>query len=140
MQENGDAAPNRFLVKFSGEYLAGEGGSGFSAERLAAVSRELKRAQRSANGVAVVVGGGNFFRGGRTLPTSIGRVTGDQIGMLATAMNALALRDAVFIGVDLVVQPLPEVASSASSWGSSGRGSSRRGLRMIQLPAFLAIV
>ncbi len=94
MKENGDATPNRFLVKLSGEYLAGEGGAGFSAGRLTAVSRELKRAQRSANGVAVVVGGGNFFRGGRNLPTSIDRVTGDQIGMLATAMNALALRDA----------------------------------------------
>ena len=92
--ENGNATPNRFLVKFSGEYLGGEGGSGFSAERLAQVSRELKQAQSHANGIAVVVGGGNLFRGGRALPELIGRVTGDQIGMLATAMNALALRDA----------------------------------------------
>ena len=92
--ENGNATPNRFLVKFSGEYLGGEGGSGFSAERLAQVSRELKQAQSYANGIAVVVGGGNFFRGSRALPELIGRVTGDQIGMLATAMNALALRDA----------------------------------------------
>ena len=92
--ENGNATPNRFLVKFSGEYLGGEGGSGFSEERLAQVSRELKQAQSHANGIAVVVGGGNFFRGGRALPELIGRVTGDQIGMLATAMNALALRDA----------------------------------------------
>lgn len=92
--ENGNATPNRFLVKFSGEYLGGQGGSGFNSERLAQVSRELKQAQSHANGIAVVVGGGNFFRGGRALPKLIGRVTGDQIGMLATAMNALALRDA----------------------------------------------
>ena len=94
MEENGNATPNRFLVKFSGEYLAGKGGSGFSTERLAHVSEELKQAKAHANGIAVVVGGGNFFRGGRALPALIGRVTGDQIGMLATAMNALALRDA----------------------------------------------
>ena len=92
--ENGTATPNRFLVKFSGEYLGGEGGAGFSADRLAQVSRELKRAHSHSNGIAVVVGGGNFFRGGQALPELIGRVTGDQIGMLATAMNALALRDA----------------------------------------------
>ena len=94
MEENGNAKPNRFLVKFSGEYLAGIGGSGFSTELLAHVSRELKQAKQHANGIAVVVGGGNFFRGGRARPTVIHRVTGDQIGMLATAMNALALRDA----------------------------------------------
>ena len=94
MEENGNATPNRFLVKFSGEYLAGKGGSGFSTERLAHVSEELKQAKAHANGIAVVVGGGNFFRGGRALPALIDRVTGDQIGMLATAMNALALRDA----------------------------------------------
>ena len=82
--ENGTATPNRFLVKFSGEYLGGEGGAGFSADRLAQVSRELKRALSHSNGIAVVVGGGNFFRGGQALPELIGRVTGDQIGMLAT--------------------------------------------------------
>ena len=100
MEENGNATPNRFLVKLSGEYLAGKGGVGFSTERLAHVSQELKQAKAHANGIAVVVGGGNFFRGGGALSALIDRVTGDQIGMLATAMNALALRDA-FRGVGL---------------------------------------
>ena len=94
--ENGNATPNRFLVKFSGEYLGGEGGSGFSAERLAQVSRELKQAQSHANGIAVVVGGGNLYRGSQLQKDGlVGRVTGDQMGMLATVMNGLAMRDAL---------------------------------------------
>jgi len=93
MGEGGDGVRGRFLVKLSGEYLGGDAGTGFSEERLDEVCKELKRAHAASSGLAVVVGGGNFFRGGGSLPPIIPRVTGDRIGMLATAMNGLALRD-----------------------------------------------
>jgi len=93
--EGGGEVRGRFLVKLSGEYLGGDAGTGFCNDRLGAVCQELKHAHAASSGLAVVVGGGNFFRGGGELPSVIKRVTGDRIGMLATAMNALALRDAL---------------------------------------------
>jgi len=95
VDENGDGVRGRFLVKLSGEYLGGAAGTGFSNDRLDAVCEELRHAHAASSGLAVVVGGGNFFRGGGELPSVIRRATGDRIGMLATAMNALALRDAL---------------------------------------------
>ena len=94
MDEGGERVRSRFLVKLSGEYLGGDAGTGFCNDRLDTVCQELKHAHAVSSGLAVVVGGGNFFRGGGELPSVIKRVTGDRIGMLATAMNALALRDA----------------------------------------------
>ena len=95
MGEGGEGVLSRFLVKLSGEYLGGDAGTGFCNDRLDTVCQELKHAHAVSSGLAVVVGGGNFFRGGGELPSVIKRVTGDRIGMLATAMNALALRDAL---------------------------------------------
>ena len=95
MGEGGEGGRSRFLVKLSGEYLSGDAGTGFCNDRLGTVCQELKHADAVSSGLAVVVGGGNFFRGGGELPSGIERVTGDRIGMLATAMNALALRDAL---------------------------------------------
>jgi len=101
MGEDGGVSGGRFLVKLSGEYLGGTSGAGLSDERLKHVCNELKRAHAACAGLAVVVGGGNFFRGAPSLPGLLNRVTGDQIGMLATAMNALALRDSLIgQGVD----------------------------------------
>ena len=101
MSEDGGVSRGRFLVKLSGEYLGGTSGAGLSGDRLKRVCSELKRAHAACAGLAVVVGGGNFFRGGASLPESLNRVTGDQIGMLATVMNALALRDSLIgQGVD----------------------------------------
>ena len=93
MGEDGDGLRGLFLVKLSGEYLGSGSGTGFNSDRLTSVCQELKRANAVSPGLAVVVGGGNFFRGGGALPPNLPRVTGDRIGMLATAMNALALRD-----------------------------------------------
>ena len=95
MDENGDGVRGRFLVKLSGEYLGGAAGTGLSNDRLDAVCEELRYAHAASSGLAVVVGGGNFFRGGGELSSVVRRATGDRIGMLATAMNALALRDAL---------------------------------------------
>ncbi|ROO26526.1 UMP kinase [Salinisphaera japonica] len=88
-------AYRRVLLKLSGEALMGRGEYGISAdvvERLAGEIRELVEARVQ---VALVVGGGNIFRGIGLAGRGMDRVTGDQMGMLATVINALALQDAV---------------------------------------------
>lgn len=83
----------RVLLKLSGEQLAGKYEGGIDAELGAWLAREVKEV--AANGVEVVimVGGGNFARGAQLAGHGIRRVTADQIGMLGTLMNALALTD-----------------------------------------------
>ncbi|MCM1290030.1 MAG: UMP kinase [Corallococcus sp.] len=85
---------NRVLVKISGEAFAGKKGFGIDENAVSNVARQLVQLAESGVEVGVVVGGGNFWRG-RTSPESMERVTADQIGMLATVMNALALCDAI---------------------------------------------
>lgn len=85
----------RILLKLSGEALMGEADYGIAPaviQRLAAELRELIQLEIE---VAVVVGGGNIFRGAGLAGGGMDRVTGDQMGMLATIINALALQDAV---------------------------------------------
>lgn len=82
----------RVLLKVSGEALAGEDGKGICPEKLAKVAKEVKALVRMGVEVGIVVGGGNFWRG-RT-SGSMDRALADQIGMLATCMNGLALKDA----------------------------------------------
>lgn len=84
---------NRILIKLSGEALAGEEHFGIDPNITAAVAKQIKSVQELGVQVAVVVGGGNFFRG-RT-SGSMDRATADYIGMLATVMNALALQDSL---------------------------------------------
>ncbi len=84
---------NRILLKVSGEALAGEKKFGIDVEVLKTMSRMIKKVADTGVEVAIVVGGGNFWRG-RTSVT-MDRVTADHIGMLATMMNALALSDAL---------------------------------------------
>ena len=85
--------PRRIVFKLSGEMLAGTDGFGVSPAALAALAADLKAAAASGVEIALVVGGGNFFRGVRASETGIRRVTVDRMGMLATAINALALAD-----------------------------------------------
>ena len=84
---------NRILVKVSGEALAGKDGHGIDNDAVVKVAKELSLVADGGVQVAVVVGGGNFWRG-RT-SDNMNRVVADQIGMLATVMNALALGDAL---------------------------------------------
>lgn len=84
---------NRILVKVSGEALAGKDGHGIDNDAVVKVAKELSLVADGGVQVAVVVGGGNFWRG-RT-SNNMNRVVADQIGMLATVMNALALGDAL---------------------------------------------
>ena len=87
------AGYRRILLKLSGEALAGKPGFGLDAESAQRIAGDLAEAAGSGVEIGVVVGGGNFFRGVRTSGTGLDRVTVDQMGMLATALNAIALRD-----------------------------------------------
>jgi len=86
----------RVIVKLSGEMLCSPGGSGIDSAALATVVAEIAAAVKTGAQVAVVIGGGNFLRGRQLRDDpAISRVTADYMGMLATTMNALPLRDAL---------------------------------------------
>ena len=86
----------RVLLKLSGEALMGEQEFGICRERLGRLSDELVEAQGLGVELAIVVGGGNFFRGARaTASEGMDRVSADHMGMLATLINSLALQDAL---------------------------------------------
>jgi uridylate kinase len=96
----------RILLKLSGEQLQGKYDGGFDAERAQWIAREIKK----ANGVEIVVmiGGGNYARGAQLAGGGVQRVTADNIGMMATMMNALALAD-VFNNEGLPAQALTNI-------------------------------
>ncbi len=94
----------RILLKFSGEALAGSAGFGYDPEVLLGVCRQVAQLAQQGTQVAIVVGGGNLFRGAASVGQGIHRATADQMGMLATMMNGLALRDTLSsLGVDVAV-------------------------------------
>ncbi len=84
----------RVLLKMSGEVLAGEGRQAIDPQLLDRLVREISEIHQLGVQVGIVIGGGNFFRGVALSKVGISRITGDHMGMLATLMNALALRDA----------------------------------------------
>ncbi len=84
----------RILLKFSGEALAGDTGYGIEPSVIDRIAKEVHELTTLQVQVAIVIGGGNLFRGQALSAAGIGRITGDHMGMLATLMNALALRDA----------------------------------------------
>ena len=83
----------RILLKLSGEQLQGEQSGGFDTERARWIAAEVAKARANDTEVVIMVGGGNYARGAQLANESIQRVTADNIGMLATLMNALALAD-----------------------------------------------
>jgi uridylate kinase len=85
----------RILVKLSGEALLGEADYGIDPHTLRRIAGELKEITELNTQVAVVLGGGNIFRGAGLARAGMDRVTGDHMGMLATVINALALQDAL---------------------------------------------
>ncbi|MBV8063209.1 MAG: UMP kinase [Nevskia sp.] len=98
-------AYKRILVKLSGEALMGELDYGISPDVMSRLAQEIKDVIDLGVQVAVVVGGGNIFRGEGLARAGMDRVTGDQMGMLATVINALAIQDAVErIGLSARVQ------------------------------------
>ena len=93
MANQGQGRGPRFLIKLSGESLGGRAGVGIDPDAFAFVGQELTLAMAGGSELAVVVGGGNFFRGNRSTEWDIDRVAADQVGMLATVMNGILLRD-----------------------------------------------
>lgn len=85
----------RILLKLSGEALMGQHDFGYDANVLAQTASEVVKQQQAGTQVALVIGGGNIFRGAGLAQAGIDRVSGDQMGMLATVMNALAIQDAI---------------------------------------------
>jgi uridylate kinase len=90
-----DLKYKRLLVKLSGEALMGQNAFGIDPVIIAMLSVELDSLQQAGVELGVVVGGGNLFRGAQLAEAGVDRVTGDHMGMLATVMNALALRDSL---------------------------------------------
>lgn len=85
----------RVLLKLSGEALMGDLDYGIDAEMLKRVATEVAEVVNMGVEVALVIGGGNIFRGAGLVQSGIDRVTGDHMGMLATVMNSLAMQDAL---------------------------------------------
>jgi uridylate kinase len=88
-------AYSRIVLKLSGESLQGAQGSAIDAETVARVAAELKEISEIGVQVAIMVGGGNIFRGTRQKSLAVDRATADYMGMLATVINGLALQDAL---------------------------------------------
>ena len=105
----------RILLKLSGEVLAGEQGHGFDFDVISSVCDWVKRCADTGVQIGLVVGGGNFWRGRSS--GSMDRTRADHIGMLATAMNSLALCDALEqLGADVRVQTAIEMRQIAEPY------------------------
>jgi uridylate kinase len=103
-------AYKRILLKLSGESLQGPQGYGIDGATLHEIAIELKEVHKLGVQIAIMVGGGNIFRGARQKGFDIDRATGDYMGMLATVLNALAMQDALEkVGVHTRVQSAIEM-------------------------------
>ncbi|PIE33462.1 UMP kinase [candidate division KSB3 bacterium] len=107
-------AYTRILLKLSGEVLAGEQGVGLDGTMLDYVASEVKSAVELGVQVAIVIGGGNLFRGVQGESRGIPRASGDFIGMLATVMNSIALQETLkSLGVSAQVQTATDMGPIA---------------------------
>lgn len=95
MPQNRDKKYKRILLKLSGEELMGVEGFGIDPKVLDKMALEIGQLVGIGVQVGLVIGGGNLFRGAALNAAGLDRVTGDHMGMLATVMNALAMRDAL---------------------------------------------
>ena len=119
----------RILLKLSGESLMGARGYGIDPDRLASYARQIREAVESGVQVGIVIGGGNIFRGLQGAAEGFDRVKGDQMGMLATVINSLALSQAlekeglkarVFTAIGMF--PIGEPYSSAKAIEAEEKG------------------
>ena len=101
---------SRVLIKISGEALAGDKKTGFDFDFVSSVCESVKKCLEEGAQVGIVIGGGNFWRGGKDGAGKVERVSADRMGMLATAMNCLAVAD-VFrqTGVDARVMTAVDI-------------------------------
>jgi len=88
-------AYRRILLKLSGEALMGDADYGIDPAMIRRLAAEVIEAQQAGAEIALVIGGGNIFRGAGLAASGMDRVTGDHMGMLATVINALAMQDAL---------------------------------------------
>src|ERR1700688_2229741 len=95
----------RIILKLSGEALAGQLGYGIDSQTIVSIAEQVKKVHELNIEIAIVVGGGNIWRGIAGSAKGIDRATADYMGMLATVMNSLALQDALEnVGVPTRVQ------------------------------------
>jgi uridylate kinase len=107
----------RILLKLSGEALMGDLDYGADPIRIAAIAEQVRRQQERGVEMAVVVGGGNIYRGLAGAAAGMDRATGDYMGMLATVLNALALQDALEkLGAHTRVQSAIEISEVAEPY------------------------
>ena len=85
----------RVLLKLSGEGLMGDKPFGISTDVLASLAQQIKKVQKSGVEICLVIGGGNIFRGAKEAAQGMNRTVADQVGMLATVMNALSMQNAL---------------------------------------------
>jgi uridylate kinase len=108
---------SRILLKLSGEALAGDRGYGIDPDVLSGLATEIREVLELGVQVAVVIGGGNIFRGMAAASSGMDRAGADHMGMLATVMNSLALQDALEqIGVVTRVQTALEMREVAEPY------------------------
>jgi uridylate kinase len=107
----------RVLLKLSGESLGGSSGSGIDFPTLTKIAKQIKRIQGLGVSVAIVVGGGNIWRGAKAETNGMDRATADYAGMLATVINALALQDVLEkVGVNTRTQSAIVIAQVAEPY------------------------
>ena len=107
----------RVLLKLSGEALAGEAGYGIDTDVLNGIASEIKGLHDAKTEVAIVVGGGNIFRGVKGATQGMDRASADYMGMLATVLNCLALQDSLErMGVYTRVQSAIEMRALAEPY------------------------
>ena len=108
---------HRALLKLSGESLMGDREYGVDPRTVTAIAAEVVAVQRAGTEIAVVVGGGNFYRGMKAAAEGMDRATADYAGMLATLLNALALQDALErLGAQTRVQSAVTVSEVAEPY------------------------
>ncbi|TXD38116.1 UMP kinase [Lujinxingia vulgaris] len=107
----------RVLIKLSGEALQGDQGYGISPSTLETFAGEIAELQRMGVAVAIVIGGGNIFRGVAGSTAGMDRTSADYMGMLATVMNGIALQDAIErLGVPTRLQTALEIKEVAEPY------------------------
>ncbi len=107
----------RILIKLSGEALTGSEGYGIDPDAVSEIARQIKDLKKMGVEIAIVLGGGNLFRGKKGEKTGMDRVTGDYIGMLATVMNALAFQNVLEnLGLETIVQTALKIEKIAEPY------------------------
>ncbi|MCC7450932.1 MAG: UMP kinase [Anaerolineae bacterium] len=107
----------RILLKLSGEALSGEGGSGIDPDQAAFMAQRIKAVHDLGVQIGIVIGGGNLWRGQIGVARGMDQPTADHIGMIATVMNALALKDALERdGIETRVQTAVEMNKVAEPY------------------------